>query len=140
MESGQLAFAAGRIRSARKSGGTLFIDYEPRDGGAHRVAQADAIINCTGPQPRPSASANPFWRSLLRQGVARDAACGVGVDVDMAGHLVNAHGKAHPRLFAVGPPTIGRFAEAVAVPYIVRGILDVVRGIGVAPRRPAPVR
>lgn len=126
---GQLAFAAGRLRSARKSGSTFIVDYEERTGGASRSVKAGVIINCTGPMPRPSGSGNPFWQDLLKAGIGRDAACGAGIDVDTSGRLVGAQGQAHRRLFAVGPPTIGRFAEAIAVPYIVRGILDVARAM-----------
>lgn len=126
---GQLCFAAGRIRSAQAAATGLAVAYDPRDGGPRRVVHAGAVINCTGPQPRPGASANPLWRTLLREGVARDAACGVGVEVDGAGRVIDAQGRAHRRLFAVGPPTNGRFAEAIAVPYIVRGVLDIVRQV-----------
>lgn len=129
MDRGQLGFLAGRIRSGRKTGAGLNVEFDARDGASHGIVRAGAVINCTGPQPRPSASSNPFWRTLLREGVARDAACGIGVEVDMAGRLLDAKGRVHPRMFAVGPPTIGRFAEAIAVPYIVRGILDVVRQV-----------
>lgn len=126
---GQLGFVAGRIRASRKKGTGLEIEFESRHDASHRVVGAGAIINCTGPQPRPGASSNPFWQSLLRDGVARDATCGVGVEVDMAGRLLDAQGRVHPRMFVVGPPTIGRFAEAIAVPYIVRGILEVARQV-----------
>lgn len=129
VERGQLDFVAGRVRSTRKSATVFDVEIESRHDASHRVLHAGAVINCTGPQPRPSASSNPLWQSLVGSGVARDAACGVGVHVDMAGRLVDGQGRVHPRLFAVGPPTIGRFAEAIAVPYIVRGILEVIRHI-----------
>lgn len=128
-ERGQLSFTAGRLRSARRNGDRLDIEFESRHTGAREVIRSNTVINCTGPQPRPSVSGNPFWQSVLRDGVARDAACGVGIDVDRAGRLIDASGRIQPRLFAIGPPTIGRFAEAIAVPYIVRGILEVVRHI-----------
>lgn len=129
VERGQLGFAAGRLRGARALGDGMEVAFESRQDRSIRQVHADAIINCTGPQPRPGASRNPFWQSVLRDGVARDAPCGAGVDVDMAGRLLDARGRAHERMFAVGPPTIGRFAEAIAVPYIVRGILEVARCI-----------
>lgn len=126
---GQLGFAAGRVRSARKTSAGLEVAFASRHAASHRTVQAGAVINCTGPQPRPSASRNPLWRTLLGEGVVRDATCGVGVEVDRAGRLLDAQGHVHPRMFVVGPPTIGRFAEAIAVPYIVRGILEVVRQV-----------
>ena len=121
--------AAGRLRAAHKRGAGFEVTYESRQLGSLETLRVDAIINCTGPQPRPSASRNPFWQTVLRDGVARDAACGAGIDVDMAGRLIDAQGRVHDRMFAIGPPTNGRFAEAIAVPYIVRGILEVARHV-----------
>jgi uncharacterized NAD(P)/FAD-binding protein YdhS len=138
VERGQLSFAAGRIRAGRNDGSGLKVDYESRQDASLETLRVDAIINCTGPQLRPGASRHPFWRAVLRDGVARDAPCGVGVDVDMAGRLIDARGQAHERIFAVGPPTIGRFAEAIAVPYIVRGILEVARHLVDNENMPAP--
>lgn len=127
-ERGQLRFAAGRIRDGRADGGQLIVDYDSRQDHQRKSIRADVIINCTGPQPRPSASRNPFWLSVLSDGVAREAAGG-GVDVDMAGRLIDSQNRVNESIFAVGPPTVGRFAEATAVPFIVRGILEVVRRI-----------
>ncbi|QHE86052.1 FAD/NAD(P)-binding protein [Hydrogenophaga sp. BPS33] len=127
VERGQLGFAAGRLRGAHRRGHGLHVSYASRERGECQTLHVDAIINCTGPQPRPSASQNPFWQALIADGVGRDAPGGAGIDVDMGGRLLDAHGRVHDRLFAIGPPTNGRFAEAIAVPYIVRGILDVAR-------------
>ncbi|HYF18112.1 MAG TPA: FAD/NAD(P)-binding protein [Ramlibacter sp.] len=129
LERGQLRFGAGRMRSARQQDGALAVDYESRQDAAPSTLVADAIINCTGPHPRPSSSGNPFWRALIAEGVARDAPCGAGIDVDLAGRLVDREGRVHEKLFAVGPPTVGRFAESIAVPYIVRGILEICRHV-----------
>lgn len=136
VERGQLGFVAGRLRGAQRRGAGLDVVYEPREGGGHVNLHVDAVINCTGPQPRPSASHNPLWQALIADGAGRDAVGGAGIDVDMNGRLLDAQGRVHERLFAIGPPTNGRFAEAIAVPYIVRGILDVARQILSAPHRP----
>lgn len=125
--SRQLQFLSGRLRAAQAQGMGIHVHYEPRGGASQQGLSVEAVINCTGPQPRPSASANPLWRQLLADGLARDSSTGLGVDVDTAARLIDAQGRAHQRLFAVGPPTMGRFGEVVAVPFIVRGILDLAR-------------
>ncbi|MFM1987322.1 MAG: hypothetical protein RJA99_279 [Pseudomonadota bacterium] len=122
--SGQLAFVAGRLREARAADGGLELAFDPRRAGVQRTLRADAVINCTGPQPRPGASGNPLWRSLIADGLVRDHPCGVGVDVDAACRVRDRHGRAHDDLLAIGPPTIGAFGEASAVPYIARQVLD----------------
>ena len=88
-----------------------------------------AVVNCTGPQPRPSASGNPFWSAAIRDGIAHDDPSGLGVAVNGEGRVLGPGGQAHEAIFAIGPPTMGRFGEAAAVPYVVRGILEVTRRI-----------
>lgn len=139
--SGQLAFQAARLQSARAVGATLEISLEGRDHrdgheptDAHgsetsgsdihraRALKFGAVINCTGPQPRPSASGNPLWRALIADGMARDHPCGLGIDVDSSNHLLDAGGRPLADMIAIGPPTLGGFGEAAAVPYIAQQI------------------
>ena len=129
--SGQLSFVGGRVVSARVEGDALRIDHLTRRGDAVRSLRAAAVINCTGPQLRPSASTNPLWRALVDDGLARDAPSGLGVDVDPAGCLLDRQGRAQPALRAVGPPTAGHFGEVTAVPHIVRQLLGVCRQMGI---------
>ena len=129
LRSGRLSFAQGRLRDARVDGELAVVEYDSRWHGARRVVRTGAVINCTGPRLRPSHSGNPFWQALVGDGVARDDPCGLGVDVDPRGRVVAANGRPHEAIFAIGPPTMGRFGEAAAVPYVVRGILEVTRQI-----------
>ncbi len=122
---GQLTFRAGRLRSVASEGNGFAVQFLPRTGGEAEALNVDAIINCTGPQLRPSASHNPFWHHLIDDGLARDHAFGLGIDVDARGHLLARNGVAHDNVAVVGPPTLGRFGECTAVPFIVKGILDV---------------
>jgi uncharacterized NAD(P)/FAD-binding protein YdhS len=141
LRSGHLAFAAGRLRDSRVDGSTIVVEYDSPRGAGRQTVRTAAVINCTGPRPRPSQSGNPFWEALLRDGIARDDAAGLGVDVDSRGRLVDGHGRPHDAIFAIGPPTLGRFGEADAVPYVIRGILDVTRQIvggGERPPEPPP--
>ena len=121
--SGHLQFVAGRLREAQASAGELRVRYQPRQGGDARTLTVAAVVNCTGPSPRPSQSDNPFWRQVLADGVGRDCPSGLGVHVDAAGCLISATGVADPSIRVIGPPTLGQFGEATAVPYIVCQIL-----------------
>ena len=80
-------------------------------------------------QPRPSASGNPFWAAAIRDGIARDDPSGLGIAVSDQCRILDPRGRPHEAIFAVGPPTMGRFGEAAAVPYVVRGILQVTHRI-----------
>jgi uncharacterized NAD(P)/FAD-binding protein YdhS len=121
--SGQLSFASGRLESAQQLGDAMAVDWQTRDAGPRRL-QAAVVVNCTGPQPRPSRSGNPLWRAMLGDGLARDHASGLGVDVDLGCRVVDQQGRAHANIRALGPITAGCFGEATAVPYIARQILQ----------------
>lgn len=135
LRDGRLSIVAGRLHAARAVGDAIEVEYDARRDGARRRLRVAAVVNCTGPQPRPGASGNPLWRSLLDDGLARDAPSGLGADVDAIGRVVDAAGRASGRLFAIGPPTIGRFGETVAVPYVLRRIAPIAAAIGVVPAR-----
>lgn len=120
---GQLSFASGRLEAAQRAGDMLRVQARSRQG-ARLAFEAGVIVNCTGPQPRPSRSANPLWRSLLGDGLARDHASGSGVDVDAACRVIDAQGRPHDHVRAFGPVTSGCFGEATAVPYIARQIFQ----------------
>lgn len=125
VSEGQLQAWAGRVEGAT-AGATGSIDLEIRLRGGqdvHRL-RADALINCTGPQPRPSRSGNPLWLSLIARGWARDHPSGLGVDVDGQARLLDAEGRPVPRLYAVGPATIGQFGEISAAPHIARQVRE----------------
>jgi uncharacterized NAD(P)/FAD-binding protein YdhS len=123
LASGRLAYAAGRLVHARADGDGLRVGFVDRADGVLRDERFDAVVNCTGPQPRPSASRNPVWRAAIADGLVRDDACGIGIEVDALGRPVGADGRVHGRLFAIGPPTIGSLGEATAAPYISRRVL-----------------
>ncbi|MFZ4756931.1 MAG: FAD/NAD(P)-binding protein [Burkholderiaceae bacterium] len=121
---GQLRFVAGHVRDVQAVGSAIDVGYDPRRGSGRMTLRADVVVNCTGPNPRPSASGNPLWQRLIRDGWARDHPCGVGVDVDLSCRVVDAAGRSDGTLFCIGPPTMGTFGEATAVPYVARQVLD----------------
>jgi uncharacterized NAD(P)/FAD-binding protein YdhS len=132
LAGGHLGYATGRLVGARGRGTDLEVTFLDRADGRTRVERFDAVINCTGPQPRPSASDNPLWRTALADGLVRDDPSGVGIEVDLTGRPIGAGGRVDGRLFALGPPTAGSLGETTAVPYISRRILHLIDALGLA--------
>ena len=87
---------------------------------AHREAclEVDRIINCTGPDTDPLRSRNALLLDLLAQGRAAADPLGLGLHVNGACEVLGAAGVPSPRLYAIGPPTQGRFFEITGVPEI----------------------
>jgi uncharacterized NAD(P)/FAD-binding protein YdhS len=76
-----------------------------------------AVVNCAGPGRLPGA-AGPLVGGLLAAGLARVGPHGLGLDIDRAGRLVGADGRAHDRLWLVGALRRGAQWETTAVPEI----------------------
>lgn len=137
LASGQLRIVAGRLAESRRTGLRMPVRYIPREehgardragapdpsGPAGALLEVDALINCTGPQPRPSRSDNPLWRSLIADGLARDHPSGLGIDVDGGSRIIDRTGQPVDWLFATGPITLGQFGEISAVPQITFRVL-----------------
>jgi len=134
---GQLRFAAGRLQSAHAGAAGIEVAYDERGSGARRTVRVDAVINCTGPQPRPGASANPLWRSLIASGAVRDHPCGIGIEVDRGSRVIDAAGRADPTLFALGPPAAGSLGETTGVPHVAHQMIGLAAALlGPAATRP----
>ncbi|MGW4940219.1 FAD/NAD(P)-binding protein [Actinoplanes sp. NPDC004185] len=81
------------------------------------LADFAAVVNCAGPGRLPGA-AGPLVGGLLAAGLARVGPHGLGLDIDEAGRLVGAGGRAHDRLWVIGPLRRGARWETTAVPEI----------------------
>jgi uncharacterized NAD(P)/FAD-binding protein YdhS len=117
-DTGRLEVAAGRVRDIRADGRSLIVAIAPRGGAMERIERVAAVFNCTGPLGEFVRTADPLLRQLLDEGVVTPDAVGMGVAVD-------AHSRAAPGLWAIGPMSKGTFWEMVAVPDI-RGQCDTV--------------
>ncbi|HEX3809148.1 MAG TPA: FAD/NAD(P)-binding protein [Rhizomicrobium sp.] len=114
---GQLELVKGRLRQ-----------LTPLRGGGLRVSTSHAghsrsfdvrwLVSCTEPNPNPARSTNPLISGLVASGLARPGTLGLGLDVSGDARLVGRDGDLHKGLFAMGPLTIGRFWEVVAIPEI----------------------
>ena len=81
------------------------------------LADYAAVVNCAGPGRLPGA-AGPLVGGLLAAGLARVGPHGLGLDIDEAGRLVGAGGRAHDRLWVIGALRRGAQWETTAVPEI----------------------
>jgi uncharacterized NAD(P)/FAD-binding protein YdhS len=81
------------------------------------LADYAAVVNCAGPGRLPGA-AGPLVGGLLAAGSARVGPHGLGLDIDEAGRLVGAGGRAHDRLWVIGALRRGARWETTAVPEI----------------------
>jgi uncharacterized NAD(P)/FAD-binding protein YdhS len=87
-------------------------------GGETRSLTINWIVNCSGPEERYERLADPLVKQLLVTGRGRPGPLQMGLDVDDVGRLIDQYGAAQHGLYALGPPTRGRFWEITAVPWI----------------------
>ncbi|SFJ37250.1 FAD/NAD(P)-binding protein [Caulobacter sp. UNC279MFTsu5.1] len=119
--TGQLALAAGKIRSLRlEADGFALCRWRGRGRGENGgyVFRAATVINCTGPAGDVLTSTDPLIQNLVRRGLAHPDPLRLGFDVDHDGRLRDVSGRASPTLLSVGPATRGASWEITAVPDI----------------------
>jgi len=80
-----------------------------------RVAR---VINCTGPETDVRKVEDAFVQRLVRDGLVRPDALGLGLDTDAHGSLVDRAGMVQDRLMLVGPLRKGQLWENTAVPEL----------------------
>lgn len=118
IEAGALSVGAGRVAKAETRPAGVWIDWRPRGASEMRHDRFDRVINCTGPLSDLNRSPDPLHRDLLDRGLVRTDAQRLGLEVDAGLRLIDGSGRAHQRLFAVGPATRGEAWEIIAVPEI----------------------
>jgi uncharacterized NAD(P)/FAD-binding protein YdhS len=118
LASGGLEIRAARLHGWSPAEGGVRATLRPRHGAPVELPVARVIL-CTGPD---SAAA---WRDiapvpeLLRRGLARPDALGLGLEIaGPDGTLRGADGQPVPGLAAIGPLTRGNLWEITAVPEI----------------------
>jgi uncharacterized NAD(P)/FAD-binding protein YdhS len=119
MAQGQLRLLPGRVTAAKGNprGVTCTITTHGQADQYHQVT-AGRVINCTGPESNPLRWKAPLVQQLLRRGMVRSHANGLGLDATAAGALVNAAGEPSEQLLAIGPMLKAALFESVAVPEI----------------------
>jgi uncharacterized NAD(P)/FAD-binding protein YdhS len=114
----RLALAAGRIERVEAAPAGVWVEWRPRGRKDAVRMRFDRVVNCTGPMADLERSPDRLLRTLFEQGAVRADANRLGLDTDSALRVLDANGRAHERLYAVGPTTKGVLWEIVAVPEI----------------------
>jgi uncharacterized NAD(P)/FAD-binding protein YdhS len=116
--AGRLRIAAGRLVSLAAEGDGIDAAWRPRGEDTTRHDHVRFVVNCTGPEGDPNQSDQLLIRQLLKDGLVRADAFGLGLDVTDDSRLIAAGGAPHETLFAIGPAARGALWEVTAVPDI----------------------
>lgn len=118
VDKARLRIAGGRIAMIEPVENGLMIEWRPRGEEHSRNESFGWMVNCTGPLSDLARSKDRLLTALFADGVARVDAASLGLDVEPDCRVQDKDGRAHSRLFAIGPPTKSAFWEVVAVPEI----------------------
>lgn len=125
VDAGRLTVQAGRVVSVAAADNTVTLSYRPKGRPGARTVMADWLIDCTGPGHDPAR--DPLTAPLIAASRVRMDPLGLGLELDEAGRVLGADGRADPGLFILGPPARATFWETVAVPDI-RKRIEVLAG------------
>jgi uncharacterized NAD(P)/FAD-binding protein YdhS len=117
----ELVVHAGRLLGyAETHDGGGAVDARVLMRGAERetVLRVARVINCTGPETDLRKVEDAFVQRLVRDGVVRPDALGLGLDTDAHGAIVDRAGRVQDRLMLVGPLRKGQLWENTAVPEL----------------------
>lgn len=112
---GRLRIIAGEVAGAENLKRGVRVEYRQRSGFARHHLDVAGIVNCTGGDAK---LAGVLLDQVTHAGLARANANGIGLDIDAQSRVIDAEGRAHADLFALGPITQGAFWESTAVPDI----------------------
>ena len=113
---GDLEIFGSQLERIRALDGGFEATFRRTADGHWITRRFAALINCTGMRGAPSADSDDLVGRLVRKGVVRADALGLGLEIDDGLQAIGAGGAPTPGLFAVGPLTRGAFWEAIAVP------------------------
>jgi uncharacterized NAD(P)/FAD-binding protein YdhS len=117
-ESGQLTFASGRIQAVESSDNGLDVTLRTRGSRDERELRVATVVNCTGPSGNVLAGGSRLLEALCAAGTARPHPLALGLDTGTGGALLDAQGREHETLFAIGPLRRGELWETTAVPEL----------------------
>ena len=116
--AGQLQLEAGRLLACCAEPTGLRVSIRSR-GGQLREQRFDAIVKCLGPSLDPR-EASPLLAALIRDGEAQVCRSGIGIATGPLGRVIDATGRAHEDLFALGVLCRASRWETTSAPDIVR--------------------
>ena len=95
--------------------GGVSIRIRPRGDAQTCVVHGAALINSSGIEYDWRRVARPLPRQLLARGLVQPGPLALGITAATDGAVVDEHGQAASRLFAMGPPLRGMWWESTAV-------------------------
>ena len=118
LRTGQLTVARGRFNGARAEGEKTIACIVDPSSGTHVRHQVDIAYDCRGVRKTSGHLLAPFVESLIQRGQGRLCPHGLGLEFDPAGALLSAEGVPSSRIFGIGPVTMARNWETIAIPDI----------------------
>ncbi len=113
----RLQVVSGRLIEVHSLGHQLQICYRDRHTLVLCTMRADQLVNCTGPAATERVK-DPLTQHMLESGMARISSCGLGLEHDRDGQILDAAMQPVRGLFSVGPPRKAMLWESTAVPEI----------------------
>lgn len=117
-QRGQLRIIAAHVADFVPKGTGVDVRIARRGAGTHETIHAAAVFECRGRVPSIAESDNPVLRDMLRTGLDRSDALGLGLAVTTDCAVIDITGNVSERYYALGPVTSGTFWEIVAIPDI----------------------
>ncbi len=115
LQSGALVVIAGRITGCLERGNRVDLTLQRRGQDGTETLSVGHVINCTGPARDIRSGESRLMRSLLSNAIGRPGPLALGLDVADSGALIAPDGRAHDRLFAIGPLLKEHLWETTAV-------------------------
>ncbi|MEA9565263.1 MULTISPECIES: FAD-dependent oxidoreductase [Xanthomonas] len=126
---GQLQLHRARLDVAFEVGACVRVSAGAASAGHALQLDVQTLVNATGVEMRVQAMRNPLLQQLLGQGIATAGPHGIGVDTAADGSLLDADGRANPRLRVIGSLRIGSLWESLAVPELREQAAAIARGV-----------
>lgn len=115
--AGRLTTHAASLMSATPQQDRIEVTTRLRGQESLATEEFDAVINCTGPERKPSQSGDPFLQNLVSGGLLVNHPLGLGLMVDDLCRAQNREGQHEGRLRVMGPLARGRLGEINGVPH-----------------------
>jgi uncharacterized NAD(P)/FAD-binding protein YdhS len=116
-QSGQLRVHRARVDTVFPVGACVQLSARTSHGHALQL-DVNQLVNATGVEMRVQAMRNPLLQQLLGLGHAVAGPHGIGMDTDDTGRLIDAQGRADPRIQVIGSLRTGRLWESLAIPEL----------------------
>lgn len=115
---GELVVHAGRVLGYDEDRTGVDVRVIERGAASEETIRVGRVINCTGPESDVRRVEDPFVQQILRDGLVRPDALGLGIDTDLQGAVIDARGRPSARVRLVGPLRKGQLWENTAVPEL----------------------